>query len=294
MDQLAAAQQLFNEMQQQGCQPTHTTFITMLQSAETHGQAQVAVSLLEQMQAMALRLTPQCYAAAIGACSTAGQLVTARKLLGDMLSSSKAGMAAPAHIIMQLQDKCCDWQGAYRTYQKLLASGVRPDSQTTATAIEALWGAGNVSSSLLALQVFEGACKQGVFRLAVGVRAADAAVEFSLPVAGACMASIGLWRLLAELRGRVQRDGSKILRSSVVMLLGDGQAVIPNLQAAMVQVRSLLMPACGRYDGAAAKQAFSLCDRHDSAESSHVCKYGCAEGFLEDCFLQNSQQDGRH
>jgi hypothetical protein len=236
MDQLSAAQQLFNEMQQQGCQPTHTTFITLLQSAEAHGQAAVAVSLLEQMQALSLRLTPQCYAAAIGACASAGQLATARKLLGDMLASSKAGMAAPAHIIMQLQDKCCDWQGAYRTYQKLLASGVRPDSQTTASAIEALWGAGNVSSCLLALQVFEGACKQGVFRLSVSVRPADAAVEFSLPVAGACMACIGLWRLLAELRGRVQRDGPKILRNSVVVLLGDGQAVVANLAAAMAQV----------------------------------------------------------
>ncbi|WIA08874.1 hypothetical protein OEZ85_008295 [Tetradesmus obliquus] len=235
LDQLSAAQQLFNEMQQQGCQPTHTTFITLLQSAESHSQAAAAVSLLEQMQVLSLRLTPQCYAAAIGACASAGQLATARKLLGDMLASSKAGMAAPAHIIMQLQDKCCDWQGAYRTYQKLLASGVRPDSQTTATAIEALWGAGNVSSCLLALQVFEGACKQGVFRLSVSVRPADAAVEFSLPVAGACMACIGLWRLLAELRGRVQRDGPKILRNSVVVLLGDGQAAVANLATAMAQ-----------------------------------------------------------
>eukprot|EP00878_Enallax_costatus_P032711 GHUV01035969.1.p1 GENE.GHUV01035969.1~~GHUV01035969.1.p1 ORF type:complete len:499 (+),score=173.80 GHUV01035969.1:230-1726(+) len=235
MDQLSTAQQLFNEMQQQGCQPTHTTFITLLQSAEQHGQAQIAVSLLEQMQTMSLRLTPQCYAAAIGACAAAGQLVTARKLLADMLASSKAGMAAPAHIIMQLQDKCCDWQGAYRTYLKLLASGVRPDSQTTATAIEALWGAGNVSSCLLALQVFEGACQQGVFRLSVSVQAADTAVEFSLPVAGACMALIGLWRLLAELKGRVARDGAKILRNSVVVLLGDGQTTVPQLHPAMVQ-----------------------------------------------------------
>lgn len=236
MDQLTAAQQLFKEMQQQGCQPTHTTFITLLQSAELHGQAQIAVALLEQMQSMSLRLTPQCYAAAIGACAAAGQLVTARKLLADMLASSKAGMAAPAHIIMQLQDKCCDWQGAYRTYLKLLASGVRPDSQTTATAIEALWGAGNVSSCLLALQVFEGACQQGVFRLSVSVQAADAAVEFSLPVVGTCMALIGLWRLLAELKGRVARDGAKILRNSVVVLLGDGQATVPHLQLSMTQV----------------------------------------------------------
>lgn len=241
MDQLSTAQRLFIEMQQQGCQPTHTTFITLLQSAEQHGQAHVAVSLLEQMQSMSLRLTPQCYAAAIGACAAAGQLATARKLLGDMLASSKAGMAAPAHIIMQLQDKCCDWQGAYRTYQKLLASGVRPDSQTTATAIEALWGAGNVSSCLLALQVFEGACQQGIFRLSVSVQPADVAVEFSLPVVGTCMALIGLWRLLAELKGRVARDGAKILRNSVLVLLGDGQAPVPHLRAAMNQVGS----SCG-------------------------------------------------
>lgn len=236
MDQLSNAQQLFCEMQQQGCQPTHTTFITLLQSAELHGQAQMAVMLLEHMQNMSLRLTPQCYAAAIGACAGAGQLIIARKLLGDMLASSKAGMAAPAHIIMQLQDKCCDWQGAYRTYQKLLASGVRPDSQTTATAIEALWGAGNVGSCLLALQVFEGACQQGVFRLSVSVQPGEAGVQFSLPVVGTCMALIGLWRLLAELRGRVARDGAKILRENVVVLLGDGQVAVPNLYSAMLQV----------------------------------------------------------
>jgi len=237
MDQLPAAQKLFDDMQQAGCQPTHTTFITLLQSAEAHGQAGIAVALLDQMQATSLRLTPQCYAAAIGACVAAGDLPTARKLLGSMLASSKAGMAAPAHIIMQLQDKCCDWQGAYRTYQKVLASGVRPDSQTTATAIEALWSAGNIPSCLLALQAFESACQQGVFRLAVSVQAAQSAVEFSLPVSGTCMALISLWRLLAELRGRVSRDGPGILRSSVVVLLGDGQAMPLHLQDAIAQVQ---------------------------------------------------------
>eukprot|EP00879_Flechtneria_rotunda_P003046 GHRR01003266.1.p1 GENE.GHRR01003266.1~~GHRR01003266.1.p1 ORF type:complete len:686 (+),score=259.67 GHRR01003266.1:1502-3559(+) len=235
LDQLGAAQQVFREMQQQGCQPTHTTFITLLQTAETRGQAEVAVSLVEQMQSMSLRLTPQCYAAAIGACAAAGQLASARKLLSEMLASSKAGMAAPAHIIMGLQDKCCDWQGAFRTYQKLLASGVRPDNQTTATAIEALWSAGNIGSCLLALQVFEHACKQGVFRLAVSVHTAEPAVEFTLPITGTCMAIISLWRLLAELRGRVLRDGPRILRNSVAVLLGDGQSVVANLQAAMKQ-----------------------------------------------------------
>ncbi|KAF8072806.1 jmj4 [Scenedesmus sp. PABB004] len=246
LEQPSSAQALFSEMPRAGCMPTHTTFITLLQSAEAHGQAAVAVSLLEQMSALSLRLTPQCYAAAIGACAAAGQLATARRLLGDMLASSKAGMAAPAHIIMQLQDRCADWVGAHRTYQKLLASGVRPDAQTTATAIEALWGAGSVASCLLALAAFEGACKAGVFRLAVAVRPGDATVEFSLPVAGTCMALIGLWRLLAELRGRLLRDGPKILRASVVVLLGDGQAAVPSLQAAMTQARARARRAAAR------------------------------------------------
>lgn len=237
LDQLAAAQQLFHEMRQKGCHPTHTTFIMLLQSAEAHGQAAVAVALLEQMQLMQLCLTPQCYAAAIGACAAAGQLTTARKLLADMTCSSKAGMAAPAHIIMQLQDKCCDWAAAFGTYQKLIASGVRPDRQTTATAIDALWGAGHVGSCLLAFKVFHAACTQGLFKADASVHSNEPVIEFLVPGAGACMAVVGLWTLLVEMRVKVLREGPTFLCNHVLLLLGDGQAQMPQLQSALSQVR---------------------------------------------------------
>lgn len=236
LDRLAAAQQLFHEMRQKGCHPTHTTFIMLLQSAEVHGQAAVAVALLEQMQLMQLCLTPQCYAAAIGACAAAGQLTTARKLLADMTSSSKAGMAAPAHIIMQLQDKCCDWTAAYGTYQKLIASGVRPDRQTTATAIDALWGAGHVGSCLLAFKVFHAACTQGLFKADASVHSNEPVIEFLVPGAGACMAIVGLWTLLVEMRVKVLREGPTFLCNHVLLLLGDGQAQMPQLQSALSQL----------------------------------------------------------
>lgn len=236
LDQLGAAQQLFNEMHQQGCQPTHSTFIMLLQSAESHGQAHVAVTLLKQMQAMQLCLTPQCYAAAIGACAAAGQLTTARKLLSDMMSSSKAGMAAPAHIIIQLQDKCCDWAAAFGTYQKLIASNVRPDKQTTATAIEALWSAGHVGSCLLALKVFHASCKQGLFKADASLHPSEPIIEFVVPGAGTSMAIVGLWTLLVEMRVKVVREGAGFLCRHVVLLLGDVQAQMPQLKQAMAQV----------------------------------------------------------
>lgn len=238
LDQLSAAHVLLAEMTARGCTPTHTTFITLLQTAETHGQAGVALGLLEKMQALGLRLTPQCYAAAIGACAAAGQMLAARRLLADMLSGSKAGLAAPARIIIGLQDKCADWAGAVATYQHLIASGVRPDCATTASVIEALWGAGSVSGCLLALQAFQGACTQGVFRLAVVVRPDGATVEFSLPVGGACMGIIALWRLLVELRGRVLRDGAQILCSNIVMLMGSPPTDLAGLKEAMRGVRA--------------------------------------------------------
>jgi hypothetical protein len=247
LDQLAAAQRLFNEMRTQGCQPTHTTFIMLLQSAEVHGQAAVAVTLLEEMQSMQLCLTPQCYSAAIGACAGAGQLSTARKLLADMTASNKAGMAAPAHIIIQNQDKCCDWGGAFATYQKLIASNVRPDKQTTATAIEALWGAGHVGSCLLALKVFHASCKQGLFKADASVHPSEPIIEFVVPGSGTCMAIVGLWTLLVEMRAKAMREGPGFLCRHVVLLLGDGQAQMPQLKEAMAQVcgTRLLMARAG-------------------------------------------------
>jgi hypothetical protein len=236
LDKLASAQRLFAEMRQQGCQPTHTTFIMLLQSAEAHGQAQVAAALLAEMQAMQLCLTPQCYSAAIGACAAAGDLATARKLLLDMNSGNKAGMAAPAHIIIQNQDKCCDWAGAFGTYQKLIASNVRPDKQTTAIAIEALWGAGHVGSCLLALKVFHASCKQGLFKADASVHPSEPLIEFVVPGAGTAMAIVGLWTLLVEMRAKVMREGDGFLCAQVVLLLGDGQAQMPLLKDAMAQV----------------------------------------------------------
>ena len=93
-----------------------------------------------------------------------GHLHAAKELLAELSNSSKTSMAAPAFLLISLHSKCCDWKAAYSIYQKLLASGVRPDGQTMSSLIDALWQAGTAAATLLAVSLFEEACKMGLLR----------------------------------------------------------------------------------------------------------------------------------
>jgi len=73
-------------------------------------------------------------------------------------------MAAPAHILVSMHGRCCDWESAYAVYDSFAATGVRLDAQTLGALIRALWGAGSVAGCVLALRVFEQACQLGVFK----------------------------------------------------------------------------------------------------------------------------------
>jgi pentatricopeptide repeat protein len=94
----------------------------------------------------------------------AGQVATASQVLAGLHSSNKSGMVAPTHLMISLYSKCCDWRTAYQLYGKLLASGVRPDTQTLAVLIEALWQAGTVPTSTTAMLAFEDLCRMGLLR----------------------------------------------------------------------------------------------------------------------------------
>lgn len=73
-------------------------------------------------------------------------------------------MAAPAHMLVAMHERCCDWASAHAVFDGLGAAGVRPDGQTHGAVMRAMWAAGSAAGCLLAARVFEQACQQGVFK----------------------------------------------------------------------------------------------------------------------------------
>ena len=244
----AAAWGVLQEMAARGCDRTHATFMAVLHAAERRGAWRVAADVLDAMGAAGARVTPQAYAAAVSACAAAGELEAARALTaklgggGGAASSSSAAagggsgstggsagrstpqqrdsLAAPAHMLVGLHDKGCDWAAAARVVADLEAAGVRPDAQTLGALASALWASGGAAGCLAALKVFEGACAAGKFRLELSVDEARRRVRIALPAAGPGMAAAGLWRLLQQLAARVGEDGAGILRESVLLTIG--------------------------------------------------------------------------
>lgn len=99
----------------------------------------------------------------------AGELSAARELTAKLQGGAgapRAALAAPAHLLIFLYDRCCDWASALGVITGLEATGVPADAQTLGSLIAALWGCGSVAGCMLALRVFEDACRLGLFKCA--------------------------------------------------------------------------------------------------------------------------------
>jgi hypothetical protein len=57
------------DMAARGCERTHATFMALLHASEAAGRWRVAVEVLDAMGSAGVRVTPQAYAAAVGACA---------------------------------------------------------------------------------------------------------------------------------------------------------------------------------------------------------------------------------
>jgi hypothetical protein len=196
------------DMTARGCDRTHATFMALLHAAEGAGRSRIAVEVLEGMAAAGVRVTPQAYVAAVGACAAAGELQAARELVAKLQGppgAARSSLSAPAHMLVGLHDRACDWPAAQAVLRGLEATGVRPEGQILGALIAGLWGCGSVAGCLLALLSFEDACRLGAFSLTVRVDEASQQVVFALPVVGPGMAVIALWRLFQELTSRLAR-----------------------------------------------------------------------------------------
>jgi pentatricopeptide repeat protein len=151
-------------MAHRSCERTPTTYTTLLRGAEAAGDWRFALDALDAMAESGLRPTPQAYTCAISACAAAGQLAAARDLTARLQAGGGGGGVAPAHLLILMHDRCCDWRAVRAVFDDLSASGVRPDGASFGALAAALWGCGSASSCLLALRVFEEACELGVFK----------------------------------------------------------------------------------------------------------------------------------
>jgi hypothetical protein len=79
-------------------------------------------------------------------------------------NNNQQGNAPPPFLLMSLYGKCLEWQTAYSIYQQHVVSGIRPDAQMVSSAIDVFWQAGSAPACVLALSLFEEACKLGVVR----------------------------------------------------------------------------------------------------------------------------------
>jgi hypothetical protein len=75
-------------------------------------------------------------------------------------------MAAPAHMLVAMHERCCDWGAAQAVVEEFGAAGIQPDGLTLGALIQGLWTCGSAAGCLLALRAFERACRSGVFKCA--------------------------------------------------------------------------------------------------------------------------------
>lgn len=125
--------------------------------------------VLDAMAASGARVTPQAYMSAVSACVAAGELGAARGLVAKLQGAAGAGaarttLAAPAHMLIMLHDRACDWASALGVLSGLEATGVRADAQVMGALITALWTSGTAAGAVLAQRAFEDACRLGLFR----------------------------------------------------------------------------------------------------------------------------------
>lgn len=69
LGQIDAAWSVLQDMTAAGAERTPATYMLLLQAAEVAGRWRTALDSLDGMAASGLRLTPQAYAAAVGACA---------------------------------------------------------------------------------------------------------------------------------------------------------------------------------------------------------------------------------
>ena len=69
MDDLAAAERIYQMMVRSSCERNHSTYMLLLRAAETNGKWELALQLLREMPQAGIRATPLAYGAAIGACA---------------------------------------------------------------------------------------------------------------------------------------------------------------------------------------------------------------------------------
>jgi pentatricopeptide repeat protein len=101
----------------------------------------------------------------------AGQLALARDLTEQLQGPRGCGrsaMAAPAHMLVAMHERSCDWGAAYAVVDDFAAAGIQPDGLTLGALMQGLWTCGSAAGCLLALRAFEEACRVGVFKCAVG------------------------------------------------------------------------------------------------------------------------------
>lgn len=232
-----AAWGLLQDMTARGCERTPATYMLLLQAAERLGRWITALDVISSMEEAGVHVTPQACASAVAACASAGQLSAARALvarLGGPSSGARSCGPAPAHMLISMHARCCDWGAAQDAFDGLAATGVPADAATYGALALAHWECGTATGCLLGLKAFDQACRAGAFRLVVSVDDVAGRVTLSLPAVGPGMAVAALWRMLEDLNIRVARSGAHILRQSVVLIVGvEGQQQDPAFDDAL-------------------------------------------------------------
>jgi hypothetical protein len=73
---------------------------------------------------------------------------------------------------------------------------------------------------------------------------ASAVSEFYLPVSSPGMSIVSIWRLLQELRGQVQVNGTHVLKENVLIVVSGATQEVKALEEVIKQVSSAAQCCC--------------------------------------------------
>jgi pentatricopeptide repeat protein len=123
----------------------------------------LALELLQQMQAEGLRPSTACLTSAISACMHGGQPARAEQLFERMYTICKPD-ASTFNCLVCVYCRLGKHQQAANMLEVMLRGGQHVDLTTFDAAIDACWATGVVPLQKYALQLYERAHQQGFFK----------------------------------------------------------------------------------------------------------------------------------
>eukprot|EP00878_Enallax_costatus_P004567 GHUV01004808.1.p1 GENE.GHUV01004808.1~~GHUV01004808.1.p1 ORF type:complete len:696 (+),score=237.48 GHUV01004808.1:1024-3111(+) len=242
--QLEAALSLFNLMAGRGYERGANTYAAVLSACELPGRWDLALELLQQMQLEGVRPSTACFTSAISACMHGGQPQHAEQLFERMCTFCKPD-ATTFNCLVCVYCRLGKHREAINMLEVMLRGGQHVDITTYDAAIDACWATGVVPLQKYALQLYDRAHQQGLFKVLMGEQVGPAGfvLDIQLPSGSPHIVLISLLHTLRDLREQYANLLVPQTVTKVLLTLGvQGRDATPLSTTLTSQLRALSSP----------------------------------------------------